>query len=198
MAEKIEIPSYLSSAVSDHDSIIMLTAASDEEDCGSYSCGSYTCSSQGTGCGSDCSDSCSSDGGGGCTSYSVVPDVDYWYWDSSNGSASASQTSAAEEAVTYGGHTSEFSYKVWNDLVDKIKEVLDAADESWDSRYATYADTRMSSSDKILTATRFNSARWQVGYHVSTNISEKSPGDKVLGEYFLTIAQCLNAWIDNL
>lgn len=121
--------------------------------------------------------------------------VEPWSWTDSNGSASASQTRAAYSAVRNNGSLSDFSYLVWNDLVDKVYEVLDSAGNSWNSRYATYAATKMSSSDKTLTASRFNSLRYNIGLHYSTGINEVSKGDTVYGWYFITLANCLNEWI---
>lgn len=123
---------------------------------------------------------------------------DYWSWHSSNGSATASQTAAAYKAVRNGGRTKNFNYLVWNDLVDKIYEVRGAAGYTWNTRFASYAATRMTASDKTLTATRFNSARYNIGVLVSTGIQEKETGDDVIGSYFLTISNCINLFIDSL
>lgn len=124
--------------------------------------------------------------------------VDRWSWTSSNGSASSAQTSTAYSAITNHGNLSDFSYLVWNDLCDKVMEVLDATGGSWDSEYASYSATRMSSGDRNLTARRFNSLRFNVGSHVSTGIQEVSSGDVVYGHYFTTVTNALNEWIDGL
>lgn len=122
-------------------------------------------------------------------------DVDYWSWTKSNGSATAAQTQAAYTAVTSNGETSSFSYLVWNDLVDKVMEIINATGVSWSTAYGTYANTKMSSSDRVLTATRFNALRQNIGSRVSTGISEVSTGDIVYGSYFITLASCINTWI---
>lgn len=124
--------------------------------------------------------------------------IDRWSWTSSNGSASSAQTRTAYSAITNHGNLSDFSYLVWNDLCDKAQEVLDATGGSWDSEYASYSATRMSSGDRSLTARRFNSLRFNVGSHVSTGIQEVARGDVVYGHYFTTIANALNEWIDGL
>lgn len=125
-----------------------------------------------------------------------VPSINQWSWTSSNGGASANQTKNAYNAVTNRGGIDEFSYLVWNDMVDKVKEILDAFGYSWSTMYNTYANTKMSSSDKALTAKRFNSLRQNIGGHYSTGISEVSAGDKVYGSYFTTLARCINNWIN--
>ena len=105
--------------------------------------------------------------------------VEPWSWSGSNGSASASQTRRAYSAICNNGSLGNFSYLVWNDMVDKVQEILDANGESWLTRYASYYGTRMSASDKTLTAKRFNSLRYNIGYRVSTGIQEVSRGDTV-------------------
>jgi hypothetical protein len=59
--------------------------------------------------------------------------VDAWSWSVSNGSATTSQTSTAYSVALNHGVTSNFSYLVWNDMIDKINEVVVAAGYSWDS-----------------------------------------------------------------
>lgn len=124
--------------------------------------------------------------------------VSAWSWSSSNGTASASQTKAAYTALTNNGSTSDFSYLVWNDMCSKVIEIENAAGLTWSTKYASYADTKMSSSDKALTATRFNSLRYNIGRSYSTGINEVASGDTVYAWYFTTLARCMNEWIDQI
>lgn len=124
--------------------------------------------------------------------------VSAWSWSSSNGTASASQTKAAYTALTNNGSTSDFSYLVWNDMCSKVIEIENAAGLTWSTKYASYADTKMSSSDKVLTATRFNSLRYNIGRSYSTGIDTVYPGDTVYAWYFTTLARCMNEWIDQI
>mgnify|MGYP000170105362 FL=1 len=124
--------------------------------------------------------------------------VSAWSWSSSNGTASASQTKAAYTALTNNGSTSDFSYLVWNDMCSKVIEIENAAGLTWSTKYASYADTKMSSSDKVLTATRFNSLRYNIGRSYSTGIDEVASGDTVYAWYFTTLARCMNEWIDQI
>lgn len=121
-----------------------------------------------------------------------------WSWDSSNGNASAAQTRAAYSAITSNGYTSNFSYIVWNDLVNKVLEIYNATGGSWSSAYATASATRMTSSNKTMTALRFNSLKYNIQRNVSTGISDKSAGDIVYGSYFVTLANKINVWINSL
>lgn len=123
--------------------------------------------------------------------------VEPWSWSRSNGDASASQTSAAYSAVRNKGKVSGFSYLVWNDMVNKVKEILDAKGLSWNNRFASYAGTLMSSGSRTLTATKFNSLRYNIGLHYSTGIDTVFRGDTVYGWYFTTLTSCMNYWLNN-
>ena len=121
-----------------------------------------------------------------------------WDWNASNGDASAAQTKAAKYAVDHKGSLSDFSYKVWNDMCKKVLDIENAAGLQWNPKYAEYLDTKMSSTDKVLTADRFNSLRYNIGRSYSTGIDEVKSGWPVLGSYFVTLTNCMNAWINKL
>ena len=130
--------------------------------------------------------------------YFYYTGIDKWSWTSSNGSATDEETQAAYYAIMNKGLTSKFSHLVWNDMVNKVKAVLDRIGKPWNTTYATHDDTLMSDSDTVLTATRFNSLRHVIGIYYSTGISEVAKGDPVLGSYFIILANSLNGWIDNV
>lgn len=145
------------------------------------------------------------------------PAVTAWSWDTSNGSATVMQTSDAYIAVTNKGYTSDFSYKVWNDLVDKVKDVADYGD-GWytttyngDTTYLSYDDTLMTSDDKNITAARFNALKFNIGsrngskytdssgnIQSGTGISDVSRGDVIYGWYFTRLTESLNNVIKSL
>lgn len=150
-------------------------------------------------------------GSQGITELVIVTMDSSWHWDSSNGSATDQQTKDAYTAITSKGNTKNFSYKVWNDMVDKVKAMIDSNNLFyWDSGYANYANTRMSESDKELTAIRFNSLRNNlelVGKTANVNIGQIPnssiphpvyTGDKVYGNYFITLADYMNRCIEKL
>lgn len=118
-----------------------------------------------------------------------------WSWTDSNSTASASATLSAYTAVQGKGLITDFSYLVWNDMVDKAKEILDAKGLSWNNRFASYTATKMSYSDRQLTATRFNSLRYNVELHYPTGVSSVSKGDTVYGWYFTALTDSINNWI---
>lgn len=141
------------------------------------------------------------------TPSSTTGTVAKWSWTASNGTASATDTSAAYNAVKNKQSTKNFSHLVWNDMVDKVYKVIKAYSSSagWDSSYASYENTKMNSSPYYLTAVKFNSLRnnieivggWlKLGYR--TDIGKVESGDYVYGEYFLTLADYINACIDKL
>lgn len=124
--------------------------------------------------------------------------ISLWDWTASNGSATAAQTKKAYTAITSKGAVSDFSYLVWNDLANKVNSVKAEAGYSWNSKYLTLAYTKMTSSDKTLTADRFNSLRYNIGIHESTGLSDAYTGDAVYGWYFTALTDALNTWIDTL
>ena len=119
-----------------------------------------------------------------------------WNWSKKNGkNATAEQTQVAYNAITGKGATASFNYAVWNDLVDKVVEVWHAQNGYFNTSKLSYEETLMTPSNKTLTAARFNSLRYNIGINSSTDIEDKNPGDQVLGSYFITLTNSLNAWI---
>lgn len=125
-----------------------------------------------------------------------------WNWDESNGEASPEQTQAAHEAITHGGSASDFFHLVWNDLCNKIAEVQEfvvGSDWATDGGGGlTLDETCMSDDDRVLTADRFNSMKYNLGRNEPTGIADVETGDPVLGSYFETITTVLNNWISSL
>lgn len=124
--------------------------------------------------------------------------IDHWSWSQSNGEASRSQTTSAYNAITNQGLLSDFSYKVWNDMVQKVNDILYEFGYDWDGTYLSYGRTKMSSSDKEMTSDRFNSLRYNIGIHYSTglNVHDLDTGKPVMGWYFTRLTDCMNDWID--
>ena len=117
---------------------------------------------------------------------------DKWFW-----------TSAEQNVFTSHGATTSISYSRWNDLVDKVHECVQAAGGSWNSSYASISNTKMTSSDKTLTATRYNSLVYNIrqfytsGYAgTGYNGFPVSTGEIVYGSYFIYLGYAINQWID--
>lgn len=130
----------------------------------------------------------------------TLTNVERWSWSESNGRATAAQTQKAYSAITNKGKVTDFSYLVWNDLCAKVYAVRAAVGNigAWDTAYGSYASAQMTSSDKKLTASRFNNLKNQIGSQIGTGINDVSKGDKVYGSYFVTIANRINYWISRL
>lgn len=140
------------------------------------------------------------------TSYNVVADVSAnawstsfsgsfktpmgWSWEISNGTASDAQTAAAYSAISGGGGCTEFSYKVWNDMVKMVYDNL-----GWDYLGLKRDDTYMTNTTagRTLTADRFNTLHLEIDKVYPTGIPAVSKGDPVLGEHFIMLANALNS-----
>ena len=102
-------------------------------------------------------------GQSGTTNYTLTvktgtSQLSLWSWTSSNGSATAEQTKKAYTAITNNGYVRDFHYSVWNDLVNKLNEYITKYQKStWNGRKLSLSATKMTNSDKTLTAKRFNS-----------------------------------------
>lgn len=143
----------------------------------------------------------------GTTTLHIIPpgvvQVEKWSWDTSN------IRQKARDAANSKGLVSNFSHSVWNDLCQKVQDILDYSHLSWDSETfgLTLLETKMSdtdSNDRVLTAQRFNSLRYNIDkntnslpdIHAVTGIGKVERGDIVYGQYFITIADTINKWID--
>ena len=142
----------------------------------------------------------SSESGGGTVS------IAKWSWTASNGSASADETNASYLAVRNKTEITNFSYLVWNDMVDKVNETLTAFNDEWYTTYGSLANTKMTATDRTLTAKRFNALRYNIencyyagdDTEVDTGIGKVKPGEDVLGSYFTKMMSTLNSCISDL
>ena len=124
--------------------------------------------------------------------------LDLWSWTESNGTATVYETQEAYRALTQALYVKLFSHNVWNDMVNKVKATLDYIGAVWDNSYESYNDTLMTVSDRTLTASRFNSLRYNIGSHYSTGISEVQAGDEVNGDYLIMLGRVINLWLNSL
>lgn len=159
-----------------------------------------------------------------------APDLTPWSWEATEeGCESTSlQRRNAKKAVdkAEGYSVLNFTYQVWNDLVNKVNQAIQtisAIDGStWETEYAdpstgetisylSYDDTLMTENDKVLTADRFNTLKFNIGCRVGsgyvdnngdtqsgTGIADVNKGDIVYGRYFTRLTESLNNWIQNL
>jgi len=97
-------------------------------------------------------------------------------------------TTAELNAFNNHGSLTTLTYSRWNAFLDRITEF-----EVYKYGSALTTFDKMTSSDKTLTAARFNQARFAIGSMYPTGITNKSSGDPVLGSYFITMANSLNS-----
>ncbi len=144
-----------------------------------------------------------------------------WYWTQSNGLASAAQTSAAHSACVNKEYTKNFSFEVWNDLVNKVQEFLVYTERAtWSIGSNNYgyspstiytsllANAKMTASDTKLYALKFNILRFCIGAMATFNNSEENNSiyqhyaktgswdmakdEEVLGQYIIDLASKVN------
>ena len=118
--------------------------------------------------------------------------VEPWDWGKQNVNASAELTKKAYNALISHGPTTDFSYLVWNDMVDKANEVVRARNHTWNTDYCTIDATKATSTDKNITASRVNSVWWNMRQFIKTGLSKKNPGDAITGQYFINLAAAIN------
>ena len=134
----------------------------------------------------------------------TTPTPSKWSWTNSNGTATAQQTQKAYTAITTKGYTTDFPYQVWNDMVDKVNEIIKYENGTWRTNYLTLEDTKMKYNDRDITAQRYNSLLNNIwAYCGLADINQFSKykvntGDDVLGKYFTDIATYINNGIDKL
>ena len=100
------------------------------------------------------------------------------------------------------------SHTVWNDLVDKVREIVvatNATSSGWDVTYGGYTETYCYAGD-TLSAQKFNAIRQNVN-RVCTKISvtpltnegvtKVDPGQEILGSYITKVASKINEIIEN-
>ena len=138
--------------------------------------------------------------------------VQAWSWEIGTGSDKDIAYRAINKQSGYS--VQDFKYSVWNDLVNRVYEtaIFSAGHDSasisgWlteddeGNTYLDYSDTLMDGSTEIgrtLTADRFNALKYNIGARESTGIPNQVPGNEVKGSYFITLTECLNAWIERL
>lgn len=137
-----------------------------------------------------------------------VSSVDLWSWDETD------DRQKAYQALVGQGVVSDFRYTVWNELVEKVREAYIADFKSVVEDYESALElAKMTVTDRVLTATRFNKLRWVVGsellafdesdtelyeHFAEKGIWDMSSGEKVKGAYILELAAKLNDGINNL
>lgn len=140
---------------------------------------------------------------GSFTTDSTAPAIDLWSWSSSNGEASSSQTRAARNAMDNEEPAENFPHEVWNDIVNKVQEALDASGLSWErssSQGATLSRSGclMSSGDTLLTAAMYNSVKYQIGQGNGSDGIYVDLEDEFTWSHIESLTDYLNLWIESI
>lgn len=132
-----------------------------------------------------------------------------WSWYGSNGDADEDETFDSYNALKEGTPTINFLYKVWNDIVSKVSTILDYQGVGWDGTYASFRNTKMSSSNNYLTAVRYNSVVHNIdrfvrkigdvyGENYYSNLPFYNPEDPVMPQYITNLTNEINYWLEAL
>ncbi|MGL5712254.1 MAG: hypothetical protein ACRCX2_04490 [Paraclostridium sp.] len=106
-----------------------------------------------------------------------------WYW-----------SSGEINAFTYNGAITNLTYSRWNAFVEKVKE-FDRWKNGVNAGKYYLDEAKMTSSDKTLTAYRFNTVRHAIGSmnSLGSGIEIQATGNQVKGSYFIQLADRLNS-----
>lgn len=116
----------------------------------------------------------------------VVPSLSAWDW------TATTDRQAAYAAITGQGKITAFKYTVWNELCAFVLEVLTSKSMTWSETYDTYANALMTSTDRAMTATRFNALLDNVNRLSASGVEGQRTGNKIYGSYFTAIADAVN------
>ena len=140
----------------------------------------------------------------------------YFSWENSIGSATETQLQKSYQALTGNGYTKDFSYNVWNDMVELLYKAITQSGLTWDSTFETYKNTKMDFFSKTLTASRFNSVtlnidklinyswKWEIltnelGYVGRPRFygytEKKKEADILYGWYLVELVRVINLFI---
>lgn len=130
----------------------------------------------------------------------TVPEIviSKWSWTASNGSANAAKTQQFYNVLRGNAYPENgFSYLVWNDLVEKTKEVITVVGRLWVnySGITSWEGCKVSNGE-AFSANKYNALRFQLGSVVSTGITDRNNGDEILGRYVTRLADVINEIID--
>lgn len=122
-----------------------------------------------------------------------------WSWSASNGSASAAKTRQFYNVLIGDASPDDgFSYLVWNDLVDKVDEVLRALGRTWYA-YQSYGKSRCKVSiGETFSASKLNEVRYQLRSFASGAMYDRVAGEEILGSYITNLTNYINTAIDSV
>ena len=124
-------------------------------------------------------------------------DVEPWSW-----SATTERENFYD--VLYGNLPAEpryLSHNVWNDLVDKVYELIVATNSNyggqWNQYYISTPEGAHVSRGETLSALKFNATRLNLDLVQDTYLPTVSRNDPILPSYFITLTNVINDVIEN-
>lgn len=117
--------------------------------------------------------------------------IGHWDWYASNGEATAAQTEHAYNILLGTAPANDFSYLVWNDLVNKVVELLVSKNLIWSDTYAKYENTIVVAGDH-LSAVIYNSVLNNIEQLASIDRSYVVSGDRITGSHIVDLTEALN------
>lgn len=125
-----------------------------------------------------------------------------WNWDESNGTATAEQTQNFRRFLLGELPCEHFYAEVWNDIVNKVAEMRDAAGLGWDTNpggtsYLPQAACYAAPGEPFRPDV-YNGVRFQVGSIKGTQVTDRVPGGEITGYHILRMVEVLNEIISEL
>lgn len=131
----------------------------------------------------------------------------YWFFPNNYSGSSTGYTpenyiETKTSVPTSGSRISNFTYQTWNLMVEAVNSILVSKSRGWNwttygqNNYLSKNNTKMSSSDKTLTAERFNSLWYNIWtWSSSSYLDEEAPavqGEPVLASYFTALGNAIS------
>lgn len=122
-----------------------------------------------------------------------------WSWTSSNGSATSAQTRTAYNVLMGTVTANQFHHNVWNDLVDKTNEVLEAYGLGWSTSggHLSRSQCYVSAGD-TLSSDIYNGVRYNINRMDNVGIPDQVQEDPITGYKIYHLTEVLNDIIASL
>lgn len=101
-------------------------------------------------------------------------------------------TSSELNAFNNRGPVSTLTYLRWNSFLDRVDEFISYYNTRYGTSVPSVSGYKMTSSNKTLTSARFNGVKFSIGSMNSTGITDRYPGQTVMGWYFTRLSDSIN------
>ena len=95
-------------------------------------------------------------------------------------------------AFNNNGAITTLTYQRWNTFLDRIEEFVNYYNNKHGTSVPSVLSYKMTSGNKVLTATRFNGVKFSIGSMNATGITDRVSGQEVMGWYFTRLSDSLN------